>query len=219
MRNERNHKNRVTGLARISLFILVMCFAISLPSTVFAEAEITGVVGGLVGGDLDNVFQGIVSIKGTFDNGALYGVRIGFVGGLFGVEGSFVYSPTGVSLSTPVLPVNLNAKVYYWEGNFLFIPIPGPISPFLTAGAGLHMYNFDLNVGNVGSIGADFDKFGYNFGAGLKINISRVVIRGEVRDHLTKFERGDFGLSDIGIDIEDQWLHNIEISAGIGFRF
>jgi len=65
-------------------------------------------------------------------------------------------------------------------------------------------------------------KFGYNFGGGLKINISHIVLRGEVRDHITPVGPGDFSIEDIipgtAIDTSHK-LHNVEISAGIGVRF
>lgn len=207
---------------RFSLLILIACFAMTIPTLTFAETEITGVIGGLVGGDLNDVLQGNVSVKGSFDNGPLYGVRVGWIGRFFGLEGSFVGSPSGVSLSLPIQQVALNAKVYYLEGNVLFIPIPGPISPFFTAGGGLHSYNFDLLVGGGSLTGADIQKFGYNFGGGLKINISHIVIRGEVRDHVTSISLSDFGVPDFPVDPgfdTKQNLHNVEISAGVGIRF
>jgi len=61
---------------------------------------------------------------------------------------------------------------------------------------------------------------GYNFGGGLKINIKAITLRGEVRDHVTSFEQGDFRIGDIISAVTGgDTLHNIEISGGIGVRF
>jgi opacity protein-like surface antigen len=203
------------------LFLLVV---ITIPTAVFAETEITGVIGGMLGGDLNNVIEGNFSVKGTFDNAPLYGGRIGWVGGFIGVEGSFVGSPSGLRVAIPGFPVSLDARVYYLEANFLLIPIPGPISPFFTAGAGLHSYKFELNAGSVAISGenTDVNKFGYNFGGGLKINIGHITFRGEVLDHVTPMGPGDFSIEDIipgtALDTSVR-VHNVEISAGIGARF
>jgi opacity protein-like surface antigen len=185
---------------------------LGLPSVSRAEGEVTGVIGGLLGGDLKNVLFGNVSAKGAFDNGPLYGVRAGWIARFFGVEGSFVTSPSGVNLDLPNAGPGVNAKVYYLEANALWIMIPGPVSPFLTGGVGLHSYDFDTTD--------DLKKMGYNFGGGLKINIKAITLRGEVRDHVTPFEQGDFRIGDIISAVTDgDTLHNIEISGGIGVRF
>ncbi len=216
--------NKKINFVRVTLFIMLTLLASAIPSAVFAETEITGVIGGMVGGDLNNIIEDNFSVKGTFDNAPLYGGRIGWIGRFFGVEGSFVASPSGLAVSIPDFPVSLDARVYYLEGNVLLIPIPGPISPFFTAGAGLHSYKFELSAGSVSVSGenTDVQKFGYNFGGGLKINISHIVLRGEVRDHVTPIGPGDFSIEDIlpGTAIDtDRKLHNVEISAGIGVRF
>jgi hypothetical protein len=184
----------------------------AIPSASFAAGEVTGVIGGLVGGDLNNVVSGNVSAKGAFDNGPLYGVRVGALGRFFGVEGSFVGSPSGVNVSAPNAGPGVNAKVYYLEGNVLWIMIPGPVSPFLTGGIGMHDYNFDQ--------GNDLRKFGYNFGGGLKVNITAITFRFDVKDHITPFDQGDFALGTVVTGLTgSEKLHNVEISGGIGVRF
>ena len=193
----------------------------AMPSSAYAQFEVTGVFGGLLGGDLNNVLAGDISIKGAVDNGPLYGVRVGAIGGLFGVEGSFVRSPTGVSVTTSGGRAGLDASVSYLEGNVLFIPIPGPVSPFVTAGIGWHSYELEYDIVGV-TLQDDFQKFGWNFGGGIKINIKGLTLRGEVRDHITKVGPADFGLEDIAdaLGIRDEsTVHNIEISGGVGIRF
>ena len=204
---------------RVSFAVVACGLLVALPSAAFAAGEVTGVIGGLIGGDLNNVLSGNISAGGAFDNGPLYGVRLGWLARFVGLEGSFVYSPSGVSLSVATVPAGVNAKVYFAEGNVLFIFIPGPISPFVTGGAGYHRYSFEAEaVGQ--SVGGDIGKLGYNFGGGVKINIKALTIRGEVRDHLTRIGPGDFNLGSFASDIlSDQTLHNVEISGGVGIRF
>lgn len=196
---------------------------LAMPSKAFAQPEVSGVIGGMLGGDLNNLLEGTSSLKSTFDNGPLYGFRAGWMGGFIGLEGSFVLSPTGVKISANNVPADLDAKVYYGEGNILFFLLPGPVKPFLSVGAGWHSYDFDVNVANTSVSGdAKVEKVGWNFGGGLKINIKGLTLRGDVRDHLTKIGPDDFDLADIaheiGID-NDATLHNVEISGAIGIRF
>jgi len=207
-------------MRKIALMMCVWGMVLAIPSVGLAKGEITGVIGGLIGGDLNNVLAGNASIGGAFDNGPLYGVRIGWIIPLFGLEASYVYSPSGVSLSVPNANVGVNGKVHYFEGNALWIIIPGPVSPFVTAGAGLHWYELDITGANASPDAGELKKLGFNFGGGIKINIKAITIRGEVRDHLTKIGPGDFNFSSVGSEIfEDQRLHNVEISGGVGFRF
>jgi len=189
-----------------------------------AQVELTGVIGGMLGGDLDNIIANQdISVKGAFDNGFLYGVRAGWIHGFVGAEGSYIYSPTGISISVPGSSIGLDAKTSYLEANFLVIPIPGPVSPFFTIGAGWHTYKFDLGVVNT-PLGDELtiEKGGWNWGGGLKINIKGLTLRGEVKDHLTKIGPDDFRIADIADELgitNETTLHNVEISGGIGIRF
>ena len=222
MRN-RACMNTTARWLRATTFIAMVGGLMLLPARAYAQPEVSGVIGGMLGGDLNNLLQGTSSLKSTFDNGPLYGFRAGWMGGFIGLEGSFVVSPAGVSISGTNVPVGLDAKVYYGEGNILFFLLPGPVKPFLSVGAGWHSYDFDLNVGNsTSSIDAKVEKAGWNFGGGLKVNIKGLTLRGDVRDHITKIGPDDFDLTDIahevGID-DDATLHNVEISGSIGVRF
>jgi opacity protein-like surface antigen len=101
----------------------------------------------------------------------------------------------------------------------VIVILPGPVSPFVTAGLGLHYLNF--NVADLVSF--DRSKLGYNFGGGLKVNASRVSFRLDLRDHVTTFGFDDLGLGIIGdlIGLSDSEarLHNVELSFGLGIRF
>ena len=220
----RNRECRVIcRWLRAVAFTAMVCGVVAVPSKALAQPEVSGVIGGMLGGDLNNLLQGTSSLKSTFDNGPLYGFRAGWMGGFIGLEGSFVLSPTGVKISANNVPAELDAKVYYGEGNILFFLLPGPVKPFLSVGAGWHSYDFDVNVGSGASSGdAKVEKVGWNFGGGLKINIKGLTLRGDVRDHITKLGPDDFDLADIAheIGIDDEaTLHNVEISGSIGIRF
>jgi opacity protein-like surface antigen len=207
---------------RVVVVAIMSCGVLAIPATTFAQVEVTGVIGGLLGGDLDNLLQGTSSIKSTFENGPLYGARVGWIGKFGGAEGSFVGSPSGVKISLPNRPVAVDGTVYYLEANALLVPIPGPISPFFRAGLGMHSYRLDLEAGTATATGEDIKKLGYNFGGGLKINIGHFTIRGEVVDHITTIGPDDFDLSEVAQELgfnDDLRVHNLEISAGIGIRF
>jgi len=194
------------------------------PDRASAQPEVNGVIGGMLGGDLNNLIEGTSSLKSTFDNGALYGFRAGYMGGFLGFEGSFVVSPTGVSFAANSIRAGVDAKVYYGEGNLLVFLLPGPVKPFVSVGAGWHSYDFDVSVagGTVSDEDSKVQKAGWNFGGGLKINIKGLTLRGDVRDHLTKIGPNDFGLADIADELgitDDVTLHNVEISGSVGIRF
>ena len=204
------------------VFALMTCGVLATPSASFAQVEVTGVIGGMLGGDLDNIRLGTSTIETAYENGPLYGARVGWVGKFGGAEGSFVHSPSGVKLSLPNRPIGVDGKVYYLEVNALLVPIPGPISPFFRAGLGMHSYDLDLNISTVTVSGEGVKKLGYNIGGGVKINIGHFTIRGEVVDHITTIGPDDFDFGEVaealGLD-DNQRLHNVEISAGIGIRF
>lgn len=176
-----------------------------------ADGEIVFVIGGLLGDDFTTDDD---AIEAAFDDATLFGGRLGAYGHPWGFEGSVVFSNSGFGPDSDV-------DVLYAEANVLLIPIPGAVSPFVTGGVGLHRFSFD----EVPGIENDQNYFGFNFGGGVKANIGSVVLRGEVRDHVTSI--GDEDIDDLD-DVDDAFralftgderLHNWEISASVGFRF
>lgn len=204
------------------IVFLALGAALLGPRPASADGEVSGVVGALVGGNLDALRQGNVSIERSFQNSPLYGARAAFVGFPLGVEASIVGSPSGLNLTAADGLVALDARVLYLEANLLLIPVPGPVSPFVSAGAGLHSFDFNLSVAGVGVVATNVRKLGYAFGGGLRVKISRIVLRAEARDHVTDFNLDDFGLGPIGALVgsdQSQRLHNVEISLALGVRF
>lgn len=180
------------------------------------DGEIAFVIGALMGDELefDDIDEVDDEIGSSFDNSPLYGGRLGIYGHPWGLEGSVVVSPSG--LSSDDSPTELDVRVIYAEGNVLLIPIPGPVSPFATGGVGIHSYKFEG-----GGLDITENRLGFNFGGGVKANIGPVSLRGDVRDHVTPFDRDDLDavlVPILGLE-DDETLHNWEISASVGFRF
>jgi len=202
-------------LAHWLILSTVLFAGLLTPTPAAAQGEATFVFGGLLGGDLLDIGQGDISRTTAFDNGRLYGGRIGWYGFPLGVEGSVVYSRSGISATVEDF-ITLDARVLYAEANVLLIILPGPVQPFVTGGGGLH--SFKLNQFE----GVEINKFAFNFGFGVKAKISRVALRFDVRDHRTPFEASDFGVSDEiaeAIGFGKATLDNVEVSFGIGIRF
>ncbi len=186
-----------------------------------AEGEVTFVFGASISGDISvlNDQFNFDDVQTAVKNSPLFGVRLGSYGYPFGIEGSLIYSPSGLTGGAFDDLVEANASILYTEANVVIVIIPGPVSPFVTAGLGLHYLNF--NVADLVSF--DKAKLGYNFGGGLKVNASRVSFRLDLRDHVTTFGLGDLGLGFIGdligLSGSDARLHNVELSFGLGIRF
>jgi len=182
------------------------------------NTEASFFVGGLVGGDLATLVDDGFSLSSTIENGRTYGGRLGYYTFPLGVEGSFTYSNSGLGITAGFdqATVKIGARVMYLEANALLILLPGPVQPFVTGGGGFHSYEFlDL-------AGVKLQKFGWNFGGGVKVNIKRVSLRVDVRDHLTQFTAADLNIDQEFADllnIGTQSLHNAELTFGIGFRF
>jgi hypothetical protein len=196
---------------------ILLLFPVLSPSA-FAQGEVSGVIGGLLGGNLD--VRDDLTVDTGLNNAILYGFRGGWYGGRAGVEGSYVSSPSGLRGEALGGLVDVDTRVNYLEGNALVFFLGGNVSPFVTGGAGLHRIRFNIvDLLETPTI----NKFGFNFGGGVKANFDRLSIRFDVRDHVTSFQAEDFGqlgaIAEIlGIDL-DQTLHNLELGFGIGVRF
>ena len=207
---------------RIAAFGILPLLAATPPAA--AEGEATFFIGGLLGGDLNALQQG--DVISSFQDGAIYGGRVGWFGYPFAVEGSFGYSPSGLSAVVEDDLLEIDTRVMYLDANALVIILPWAVSPFVTGGAGLQSFDFGGDVDSLGLTDvrlATVNKLGFNFGGGLKGNIGRVTLRADVRDHVTKFQESDFGLAGaiaqlLGIQFEET-VHNVEVSFGVGIRF
>jgi opacity protein-like surface antigen len=184
-----------------------------------ADSETTFVGGASISGDISVLNEADIDfVTSSIKNSPLFGLRVGSYGYPLGFEGSLIYSPSGLTGGALNDLIQANANILYVEANLLLIILPGPIAPFVTGGAGLHYFNF--NIADLVSF--NNAKFGYNLGGGLKINASRVTFRIDLRDHVSTITLDDFSLGLIGdllgITLESR-LHNVELSFGVGIRF
>ncbi len=171
--------------------------------------EVTFAVGALLGDDINLGFEIIDEARAKFDNAPIYGGRVGYYTYPLGFEASIMYSPSGVTVVPPELAPN-SVGIFYAEANVLLLIIPGPVQPFVTGGVGVHRIQFRFDAGELSE-----NAFGWNWGGGLKLNLGPVVLRGEVRDHVTRFESANV-LALLGVS---NTFHNWEASLGIGVAF
>lgn len=213
-----------TANHRTILATLALAFAALHAPPASAQVELAGVFGGMVGGEIEAVLEGDLALEESFENSPVFGGRLGWYGWPVGLEASVVYTPSGLSASAFEGLAELDTNILYAEANVLLIPIPGPISPFATAGVGVHRFEFDFGgVLNVLDpvFQPEVTKLGWNFGGGLKANIGPISLRGDVRDHVTAFGPDDL-VGNVALLLgveEDLRLHNVEVSFGIGIRF
>lgn len=185
-----------------------------------AESEFTFVGGASISGNI-SVFDNFdfQDVEAAIKNSPLFGIRIGSYGFPIGVEGSLIYSPAALTGGVFNDLVDAKTNILYTEVNLLVIILPGPVSPFVTGGVGVHYLNF--NIADLA--GFSKTKFGYNFGGGLKVNASKLALRVDVRDHVTTIGLADTGLGFIGdilgLATTDARIHNVELSFGVGIRF
>ena len=66
--------------------LTVFCGSLLIPTPAIAQGEAVFVFGGLLGGDLLDIVEGDISLTTAFDNGTLYGGRVGWYGFPLGVE-------------------------------------------------------------------------------------------------------------------------------------
>lgn len=195
-----------TRLAAVATLAAVLV----LPTSAWAQnTEATFAIGALLGDDIDLALDIIDDATAGFDNSPVYGGRIGWYGFPLGAEASVMYSPSGVTVIPDFLTPD-SASILYAEVNALLIIIPGPVQPFVTGGVGVHRIDFTFDEGDLTETA-----FGWNWGGGLKVKIGPIAIRGDIRDHITRFESDDV-MALLGTS---NTFHNWEVSAGLGVAF
>ena len=185
----------------------------------FAEGALTVFGGANIGGDFSLLTNGgNLDLQTAIQNSPIFGMRVGSYGFPIGFEGSLTYSPTAL-IGGINDQVDIKTNILYAEANALLIILPGPVAPFATAGVGVHYLNFEL----ADLVSTSQTKFGWNIGGGLMVNIERLALRVDIRDHVTTMGLGDFGLGFvgdlIGLGTTDARVHNVELSFGVGIRF
>lgn len=140
----------------------------------------------------------------------IYGVRLG-LGDPDGIAFDLAYGRTSVNgeVVADDIVLNEDSTIHLFYGAFNW-HLPLPIDLFLSGGGGAIRYApaerdavTDLML---------------NYGAGLTVPIGPVRLRADVKDHVDLCEAPDSDdFSDFGACVEDETLHNIELSAGVVF--
>jgi hypothetical protein len=143
------------------------------------------------------------------DDGFRFGFRFGFnTDGHFGHELQYAYNHTHLLFQG----VDLGGMAIHQGGyNFLVYATrdSAKIRPFVTGGG--HFSNF-VPPGSSATSGGGSTKFGFNYGAGVKAKLTNIVaIRFDVRRYDTP--------KPFDLYQNDGWLHQVEVSAGVGIHF
>lgn len=200
---------------RHAVVVLLVAVVASLawPGRAAADTEVTGVVGAFIGDDLRDVLGVRPSnIDEDFDNAPLFGGRLGYSVFPFLAELSVVVSPSAVNRDGTTA---FDVRAVYAEAGVFLLLFPGPLSPFVGGGIGLHRFTLDAGDSPTETI------TGYHFGGGLRLKLGTLGVRVDARDHVTPLNADDLGeefKALLGL-AEDGNLHNIEVSAGVTLTF
>lgn len=193
--------------------LLMLTTTLLAPMPAHAGPEVTFVLGAMIGDSLGDVLQVRPSnLSEGFSNAPIFGGRVGWSAFPFALEGSLLYTPSAIDISGVGA---LDANLTYAEAEVQLLLLPGPITPFLGGGIGIHSLQVDLpNTPRENVVG-------YVFGGGLKAAFGSLGLRVDLKDHVTPLEFGELSsefLQEVGI-AEDTNVHNIELSAGLTIRF
>lgn len=202
-------------MRRASKYLLpwmALLLVTALPGVAEAQ-QISGVFGRLLGDDVLDRAPLVDSVEGVeFADANLYGARVAWGLGGLELEASVVYSSTSLLEETAL---EVDASFLYGEGNLVLGLLPGPVTPFVTGGLGLHRISLDIP-------GADAEtKLGYNVGAGVKVGLGGFGVRADLRDHITPLDFADIdpAFAEALNLLESKTLHNVELSLGVMFTF
>ena len=197
----------------LTSLLVIMAVSLALPEPATAGPELTFVLGAMIGDSLTDVLQVRPSTITTgFKNAPIYGGRLGWSAFPFAVEGSLVVSNSAINIEPAG---SIDARLIYAEAELQILLFPGPVSPFLAGGLGLH--NIRLETGSRPSETV----IGYIIGGGLKVRLGSVGVRADLRDHISRLDLtklDDAFVAALGI-AESTTAHNVELSAGVTISF
>lgn len=147
------------------------------------------------------------------DADPIYGLRLA-LGGHSGLSLDLGYGRTGVdgrfSNGDDVLPVNEDATIQLYYGAVDYhLPLP-VLDVFVSGGAGAIHYGPEDRDGQTNVL--------VNYGAGATIPLGALRVRADVKDHVDLCDAPDedeLDQFDFGACLEDEALHNIELSVGL----
>ena len=118
----------------------------------------------------------------------------------------------------PPPTVDDDVVAYYFDGD---VVLRAPLSlgsggnwwfPYLVAGAGVRIYDFDETVSDETS-----SQFAANVGGGIEVRLGRVGLYGEFRDFISDFEAED--VTSLPGAPEGETQHDLAAVGGITFSF
>jgi len=197
---------------------LVGVLALAFSSVAFAQ---TGELWFNFGESLlkDNGIGTTQSFGGSADDVQLnsdwrFSFRFGFnQGNHFGHEIQYAYNRTQLQFNL-ASPVVKDGMAFHQGGfNFLYYLLTtdkAKIRPFATAGV---MFDDFVPPGNSATSGGGSNKFGANFGGGVKVHVKGIwAARFDIREYVS-------GKPSFGLPLTSGSLWQTEISAGVGIGF
>lgn len=146
------------------------------------------------------------------DSGAIYGLRLA-LGGHEGLSLDLSYGRASVDgefeFDEILQAEEADIDLFYGALNY---HLPLPIDVFLSGGLGGIRYAPEERDSDTNLL--------VNYGAGFTFPIGLARLRADIKDHVDLCDApDDIGGFDFGACLEDEGLHNIEISAGLEFGF
>ena len=196
------------GIAVVVLFLALA----AVGRAQVAEVAITG--GWSAFTDSNVGFLGLDAVSGAqvdVDNGIRIGGRLSMNRWFLGHEISYAWQKSTLHIEGSE-GSGMSIQNFYYNFVAHATPQGTAIRPFVTAGAGVSTF-FPPGVSSVS--GSGDNKFGYNYGGGLKFRLSeKFGLRVDVRDHVTGRPFEKFGVQTAGGK-----FHNVEYSAGFALLF
>lgn len=196
------------GLAVVVLFLTLA----AVGRAQVAEVAITG--GWSAFTDSNVGFLGFDAATGDqvdVDNGIRIGGRLSMNRWFLGHEISYAWQKSNLNIENQGSD-GMSIQNFYYNFVAHATPQGTAIRPFVTAGVGVSTF---FPPGFSSFSGSGDNKFGYNYGGGLKFRLSeKFGLRFDVRDHVTGRPFDQFG-----VQTASGKLHNIEYSAGFALLF
>jgi opacity protein-like surface antigen len=172
----KNARSCALQLVRLdTLMALLLLFIIGVAAQARAQTYISPFLGATVGGDSGCPEEILVIPAFCEEKHTNFGVAVGRLGSIFGVEGELGYAKdffgTGFNISSSVLTLMANG---------MLVPHTDPIRPYVLVGLGLMKTHGALSADS--ALDSDVSQLGWDVGGGIFVFFDpNVGIRGDVR--------------------------------------